>query len=52
MGAEINTELRERFPTVSPDGKYMFFMRHTPGQDFFWVSTEIIKNLKAQSEKK
>ncbi|MCK5367437.1 MAG: PD40 domain-containing protein [Cyclobacteriaceae bacterium] len=52
MGADINTELRERFPTVSPDGKYLFFMRHTPGQDFFWVSTEIIKNLKVQSENK
>jgi len=49
MGAEINTELRERFPTVSPDGKYFFFMRHTPGQDFFWVSTDIIENLKTQN---
>jgi WD40 repeat protein len=48
MGAEINTELRERFPTVSPDGKFLFFMRHTPGQDFFWVSTEIFKKLKKQ----
>jgi WD40 repeat protein len=50
MGPEINTELRERFPTVSPDGKYMFFMRHTPGQDFFWVSTDIIENLRKQSK--
>ena len=50
MGAEINTELRERFPTVSPDGKYLFFMRHTPGQDFFWVSTEVIENLKTQTK--
>jgi hypothetical protein len=49
MGPDINTELRERFPTVSPDGKYLFFMRHTPGQDFFWVSTDIIKNLKSKS---
>lgn len=46
MGNKINTELRERFPIVSPDGKYLFFMRHTPGQDFFWVSTELIDNLK------
>jgi len=46
MGPDVNTELRERFPMVSPDGKYLFFMRHTPGQDFFWVSTEIIRNLK------
>jgi len=50
MGPEINTELRERFPTVSPDGKYLFFMRHTPGQDFFWVSTEIIEELKRANE--
>ncbi len=52
MGAEINTELRERFPMVSPDGKYMFFMRHTPGQDFFWVSTDIIEELKIQTKRK
>ena len=50
MGAEINTELRERFPTVSPDGKYLFFMRHTPGQDFFWVSTEIFDELRKSEE--
>ena len=52
MGPEINTKTRERFPTVSPDGKYMFFMRHTPGQDFFWVSIDIIKNLRTQSKNK
>jgi len=46
MGDKVNTKLRERFPTVSPDGKYMFFMRHTPGQDFFWVSTDIIEKLR------
>lgn len=46
MGSEINSELVERFPMVSPDGKYLFFMRHTPGQDFYWVSTDIIKELR------
>jgi Tol biopolymer transport system component len=46
MGDQINTEKVERFPMVSPDGKYLFFMRHTPGQDIFWVSTEIIEELK------
>ncbi len=50
LGADINTELRERFPMVSPDGKYLFFMRHTPGQDFFWVSTDIFDELR-KSEK-
>jgi len=29
MGNKINTSTRERFPVVSPDGKYFFFMRHT-----------------------
>lgn len=46
MGNKINTELRERFPTVSPDGKYLFFMRHTETQDFFWVSTHILEELR------
>lgn len=47
LGDQVNTDKVERFPTVSPDGKYLFFMRHTPGQDFFWVSTEIIENLRS-----
>lgn len=46
MGEKINTEARERFPMVSPDGKYFFFMRHTETQDFFWVSTKIFEELK------
>jgi WD40-like Beta Propeller Repeat len=49
LGDQVNTDKMERFPTVSPDGKYLFFMRHTPGQDIFWVSTDVIKNLKTQS---
>ncbi len=50
MGDKINTKARERFPVVSPDGKYFFFMRHTKTQDFFWVSTDVIKDLKSQSK--
>lgn len=45
MGDKINTSTIERFPRVSPDGKYFIFMRHTPGQDIFWVSTEVINEL-------
>jgi len=48
MGDKINTATVERFPIVSPDGKYLFFMRHTNTQDIFWISTKIIKNLKSQ----
>ena len=50
MGDKINTKTRERFPMVSPDGEYLFFIRHTETQDFFWVSTEIIDELR-KSEK-
>lgn len=49
LGDQINTEKMERFPVVSPDGKYLFFMRHTKTQDFFWVSTEIFEQLRNQS---
>lgn len=45
LGAEINTKKSERFPVVSPDGKYLFFMRHTESWDIFWVSIELIKKL-------
>ena len=48
MGSEINTQFQERFPSVSPDGKYLFFTRssYEDHQDVFWVSTHIIKILR------
>jgi hypothetical protein len=46
MGAEINSSLTERFPVVSPDGQYLFFMRHTETWDIFWVSAKIIDQLR------
>lgn len=46
MRDKINTSKRERFPMVSPDGKYFFFMRYTKTQDFFWVSSDIIDELR------
>ena len=49
MGAEINSSLTERFPIVSPDGKYLFFLRHTKTWDIFWVSADVIQCLKASS---
>ena len=52
LGPDINTKTSERFPIVSPDGKYLFFMRHTESWDIFWVSTDIIKELKIQNERK
>ncbi len=49
MRDEINTKARERFPVVSPDAKYLFFMRHTETQDIFWVSTKIFDKYKRES---
>ncbi|MEZ5357224.1 MAG: hypothetical protein R3F48_00245 [Candidatus Zixiibacteriota bacterium] len=51
MGPAINTELHERFPVLSPDGKYLFFVRHTkPDQDIFWVSGDIINEIRAKNQ--
>lgn len=51
MGDEINTPAQERFPYVTPDGKYLFFTRSTEdnSQDIFWVSAEIIQKLKKRN---
>lgn len=49
MGDKINTNLNERFPVVSPDGKFMFFMRHTETQDIFWVSTSAFEDFEKES---
>ncbi len=40
LGPEINSEQIERFPWVSPDGKYLFFVRGFG--DIFWVSTGVL----------
>lgn len=51
LGEPVNTEGLERFPAVSPDGRYLFFTRDTPGhdEDVYWVSAGIIGKLKAKA---
>ena len=63
MGPSINTQEQERFPNVSPDGKYLFFNRSQkipgagpddPGNgngDVYWVSTSIIEDLRKEDLK-
>ena len=49
MGAPINTGQMERFSSLSPDGKYLFFTRDVAPdyyEDIFWVSASIIDRLK------
>ncbi len=55
LGEPINSKEMERFPAVSPDGKYLFFTRDTnlPGyvydEDVYWVSAGIIDKLKGKA---
>jgi hypothetical protein len=51
MGTLINTSQMERFSSVTPDGKYLFFTRDTPGydEDVYWVSAKIIDRLREKS---
>ena len=47
MGPEVNSWAREYCPSVSPDGKYFFFSSSKyGGDDIFWMSTEVIEDLK------
>ena len=48
LGDAVNTDRGERFPTLSPDGKYLFFTRWVApdNEDVMWVSTEIIDKLR------
>jgi hypothetical protein len=49
MGEQINTNQMERFSSLSPDGKYLFFTRDVlPDyyEDIFWVSAGIIDRIR------
>jgi Tol biopolymer transport system component len=47
MGNLINTKANEYGPFLSPDGKYLFFIRHNGIKgDIYWVSADIIKKLR------
>ena len=43
LGNTINTDTDDFCPNVSPDGKYLFYASRG---DVYWVSTEVIKNLR------
>ena len=50
MGSHFH---KARFPSVSPDGKYLFFTKYTEGdnEDFYWVDAKIIEDLKPKNLK-
>ena len=53
LGSEINHKYHERFPGVSPDGKYLFFTRPNGENngDIYWVNAKIIEELKPEELK-
>ena len=44
MGNKINSQFYEYCPFVTKDGKYLFY---TSNQDIYWVSTEILNEIKS-----
>jgi len=49
LGNTVNSNFSEAVPSISPDGKYLFFGRYNEEgglSNFYWVSTEIIENLR------
>jgi hypothetical protein len=53
MGRAVNTPFQERFPSVSPDGRFLFFARHIDDEthsDIYWVSAKVIDALRPASE--
>ena len=43
----INTEAKELFPRLSPDGKYLFFTSNKDGKYYtYWINAKIIDDLK------
>jgi len=52
MGQIINSKADDRFPLVSPDGKYLFFISDRTGNsDIYWVDAKIIEELKPKENK-
>ena len=55
LGKEVNSNFGETCPSITPDGKYLFFSRYNEEggvPNFYWASTEIISKLKTTYFKK
>ncbi len=50
MGPGVNSSSGEICPSVTPDGKYLFFTSRRRGKsDIFWISTKIITKIRTSS---
>jgi Tol biopolymer transport system component len=55
LGSNVNSNFSETCPSITPDGKYLFFGRYEEAggeSNFYWVSTEVIHKLKKAHFKK
>ena len=55
MGDKINTAAAENYPSVSPDGKYLFFDRRAKPSnntevDIYWVDAGFIDALRPKNK--
>jgi len=53
LGNEVNTEYDETCPTLSSDGKYLFFSRYNePGEiaNIYWMDAKIIEELEPKDD--
>ncbi len=47
LGNEVNSNFGAALPSITPDGKYLFFNRSNGKDEYlYWVSTEVIHRLK------
>lgn len=50
MGEDVNSTSGEICPSVTPDGKYLFFTSRRRGKaDIYWIDAEIIEDLRNSS---
>jgi hypothetical protein len=51
LGKQVNTIFNESCPSMSPDGKYLFFSRYNEAgglPNIYWVSSEVIQSLEPE----
>ena len=49
LGSTVNTNFNETCPSITPDGKYLFFGRYNEEgglSNFYWVSAEVINKVR------
>ncbi|MCG8528049.1 MAG: hypothetical protein MI748_16825, partial [Opitutales bacterium] len=49
LGSQINTDVSETCPTLSPDGNFLFFSRYNDlngKSDIYWVDTSVIETIR------